>query len=569
MLIGRISLLAAVLLAVSGAFAASPAPVWAKHAMVSSAEPLATQVGVDVLLHGGNAVDAAAAVALALGVTEGYSSGIGGGCFILIRLADGTEVAIDGRETAPGKASRLMYVPADTTQPSTLSMEGVLAAATPGELAALDLAVRTYGRLPFAQVMDGAIALADTGFELTMRYARALTLNAALLRKFEATHAVFFESDTIPLGFGDRLIQTDLAGTLRRVQAHGVEEFYRGDIPLRVDAFMKSHGGVLSARDFAKYQPVVRQPVRTTWKNLEVISMPPPSSGGIHLIQILSLLEPFDLKSLGAGSSESVHLMAEAMQLAFADRAEFLGDPGFVKVPVTGLINPRYLAERRSRINRSRHDDSVRAGDPWAYDTGPAGEDRERHTTHLCVVDSFGNAVSLTATINTPFGSGVIVPRTGFLLNNEMDDFVTVPGRPNYFGLVGNAANEIEPGKRPLSSLSPTVVLRDGKPFIVIGSMGGPRIITSVVLALLNVVEFGMNLQEAVDFPRMHQQWVPDELYLEPEYSTDVQTALQSRGHHVRVQPRWAAVTAIMADTVYGGWWGTCDSRVTGLAKGF
>jgi gamma-glutamyltranspeptidase / glutathione hydrolase len=558
-----------VVFSVVAAKAASPKPAWAKHVMVSSADGMATEVGLQVLRRGGNAVDAAAAVALALGVTEGYSSGLGGGCFILIRMADGTAVAIDGRETAPARATRLMYVPRDTTQPNTLSTEGVLASGTPGELAALDLAVRTYGKLPWADDVEGAIALADTGFIVNMRYARALNSENDLLHRFEGPRKIFFKNDSIPLAFGDRLVQSDLAATLRRIQSEGISAFYSGEIPAKVEAYMKANGGILTAKDFAAYQPLVREPVRGAYDGLEIISMPPPSSGGIHVIQTLNLLEPYDLKFLGAGSSESLHLIAEAMQIAFADRAEYLGDPGFTKVPAVGLLNPAYIAERRSKINRLEHEKLSLAGNPWSFVSDTSTTPTISHTTHFCVVDSFGNAVSVTATVNTGFGSGVIVPGTGFFLNNEMDDFVTWPGHPNYFGLVGNKANEIEPGKRPLSSMSPTILVKNHRPYMVIGSMGGPRIITSVVLALLNVLDYGMNIQEAIDYPRIHEQWVPDVLYMEPEFPFDVQTALRDRRHNVLVQSRWAAVTAIVADSTYGGWWGGADSRVEGLAKGF
>jgi gamma-glutamyltranspeptidase / glutathione hydrolase len=561
-----VCLLALLFASVMAAHAASPKPAWAANAMVSSADAMATEVGVNVLRQGGNAVDAAAAVALALGVTESYSSGIGGGCFILIRMADGTAVCVDGRETAPARATRLMYVPRDTAKPSNLSTEGVLASATPGELAALELAVRTYGRLPFANAFDGAIALADTGFMVNMRYARALKSNAELLARFPGSKAVFFDDDGQPLQFRDRLVQTDLANTMRRVQSEGIDVFYSGPFANDVDKFMRANGGVLSSADFARYHPIVRQPVRGTYRGYEVLSMPPPSSGGIHVIQILNLLEPYNLNMFGAGSSDALHFIAEAMQIAFADRAEFLGDPDFIKVPAAGLVSKEYAAERRTSISYLAHEKLSKAGDPWSFDgTDTTGA---KHTTHLCVVDSFGNAVSLTATVNTPFGSGVIVPGLGFLLNNEMDDFVTWPGHPNYFGLVGNAANEIEPGKRPLSSMSPTILVKDNKPFLIVGSMGGPRIITSVVLTLLNTLEFGMNLQEAVDAPRIHQQWIPDVLYTESDHPNDVLSALRLKGHNVRPQPRWAAVTAIMADTTLGGWWGASDSRVTGLAKG-
>ena len=550
--------------------AASPKPSWAKHCMVTSADGMATQVGVDVLKRGGNAVDAAAAVALALGVTESFSSGIGGGCFMLIRMADGRAVAIDGREMAPGRATRLMYVPKDTSKSSTLSTEGSLASGTPGELAALDLAIRTYGKLTLSDDISGAIALADTGFVVNMRYARALKSEKELLQKFPGTKAIFFKNDKTPFEFGDRLVQKDLAHTMKRIQSEGIRAFYSGQIPQTVEAYMKANGGILTAKDFADYKPMTREPVRGTYKGYEVISMPPPSSGGIHVIQILNLLEPYDLKFLGAGSSEELHLIAEAMQIAFADRAEYLGDPDFVKVPVAGLLSKDYANERRSHISELDHEKLASAGKPGVYMAMDTSSVPPRsHTTHLCVVDSMGNMVSVTATINTPFGSGVIVPGTGFFLNNQMDDFVTWPGKPNFFGLVGSAANEIAPGKRPLSSMSPTIVLKNNKPWMVVGSMGGPRIITSVVLTLLNVIDHGMNVQEAMDFPRIHQQWVPDELYVEPDIPVDVLANLRNKGHNVRPQSRWAAVTAIVADSTYGGWSGAADSRVDGLAKGF
>ncbi|HEY3295840.1 MAG TPA: gamma-glutamyltransferase [bacterium] len=537
--------------------------------MVSSADRMATEVGVDVLKRGGNAVDAAAAVALALGVTESFSSGLGGGCFILIRMADGRTVAIDGRETAPAKATRLMYVPKDTTKASDLSTAGPLASGTPGELAALDLAIRNYGKLTLADDISGAVALADTGFVVNMRYARALKSEQELLGRFPGTKAIFFKNDK-PLAFGERLVQTDLAKTMKRIQAEGIGAFYSGSIPQMVEAYMKANGGILSAKDFASYKPLTREPVRGSYKGYDVISMPPPSSGGIHVVEILNLLEPYDLKYLGAGSSDEIHLISEAMGIAFADRAQYLGDPDFVKVPTAGLLSKDYATERRSHISPLAHEKLAEGGQPGAYMRSDTASTPPRsHTTHLCVVDSMGNMVSITATVNTPFGSGVIVPGTGFFLNNEMDDFVTWPGKPNYFGLVGNAANEIAPGKRPLSSMSPTILTKNGKPFMVVGSMGGPRIITSVVLTLLNLIDQGMNVQEAMDFPRFHQQWMPDQLYVESDTPMDVQVNLRNKGHNVRPQSRWAAVTAIVADSTYGGWWGGADSRVDGLAKGF
>ncbi len=550
-------------------YAASPKPSWAKHAMVSSAERMATEIGVRTLERGGNAVDAAAAVALALNVTEMYSSGIGGGCFILIRMADGTAVAIDGRETAPAFASRLMYVPQDTTTFSDASTIGVLAAGTPGELAALDLAVRQYGKLSLGEILEDVISLADTGFAVSMRTARALNRERDKLKLFVGTREIFFKDDSLTLAFGDRLVQTDLAHTFRHIQAYGIDEFYRGDIASTVETYVTANGGILSAADFAGYQPVVRDPVVGEYRGLQILSMPPPSSGGIHVIQILNLLEPFDLKSMGLGSSESVHVIAEAMQIAFADRAEYLGDPAFTNVPMVGLVSKEYADQRRTKIRPRKHKQLDRPGNPFAFGPDPTEDPDGKHTTHLCVVDSFGNAVSLTATINTPFGSGVIVPGTGFFLNNEMDDFVTWPGRPNFFGLVGKEANEIAPGKRPLSSMSPSILVKDNEPYMLIGSMGGPRIITSTVLTIINTVDYGLHLQAAMDFPRLHQQWVPDQLFLEPEYSNDVVAVLTRKGHLIKIQDPWAAVTAILADSTYGGWWGAADSRVDGSAKGF
>jgi gamma-glutamyltranspeptidase/glutathione hydrolase len=462
-----------------------------------------------------------------------------------------------------------MYVPKDTTKPSELSMTGVLASGTPGEVAALELAVKSYGKLGIEKVLEGAIALADTGFDLSMRYARALEGEREKLKLFDGTRQIFFKNDSTPLGFGDRLVQKDLAATMRSIQKNGSAGFYGGQIPKTVEAYMKANGGILNAADFAHYKPNSYEPVRGTYRGYEILSMPPPSSGGIHVIEILNLLEPYDLKFLGAGSSESFHLIGEAMKVAFADRAEFLGDPAFTSVPTTGLISKDYAAERSAKISRLHHEKLAGAGNPAPYGNDPTANPDGKHTTHLCVVDAEGNAVSLTATINTPFGSGVIVPGTGFFLNNEMDDFVTWPGKPNYFGLVGNAANEVQPGKRPLSSMSPTILVKDNKPFMVVGSMGGPRIITSTALTIVNLIDYGMDLQQAMDFSRVHQQWVPDELFLESDISFDVQAALRDKGHKVTVQKPWAAVTGITLDPKYGGWWGASDSRAGGLAKGF
>ena len=549
--------------------AASPLPAWGEHAMVSSADPMATEVGLDILRNGGNAVDAAVGVAFALGVTESFSSGLGGGCFMVIRLADGTSITIDGRETAPAKATRLMFVPKDTTKPSYLSTMGVLAAGTPGEVAALELALTKYGTKSLAEVLEGPIALADTGFDVGIRYDIYLQNYAPYLAMFEGTKDVFFKNDSSVYAFGDRLVQKDLAATMKRIRDEGSAGFYMGYIPETVDKYMRDNKGALRVVDFESYTPIEREPVIGSYRGHEVISMPPPSSGGIHLIQMLSLLEDYDLGYFGAGSSDAVHLIAEAMQIAFADRAEFLGDPDFVDVPTTGLIHPDYIAQQGMLINRLQHEKLEGPGNPQDFMPPEIKNPDMKHTTHFSVIDNQGNAVAVTATINTPFGCGVIVPGTGFFLNNEMDDFVTWPGRPNYFGLVGKEANEIEPGKRPLSSMTPTILVRDGKPVMVVGGAGGPRIITGTLLTIINSIDFGMTLQAAIDFPRFHNQWVPDYLFVEQEYSIDVMEALRDKRHNVYQQTHWASVNAVSVDTLYGGFWGASDSRGKGLAKGF
>lgn len=558
------ALLAVIILSVA-VFAASPRSECAHRAMVVSAETNATQVGLSVLKRGGNAVDAAVATALALGVTEGYSSGLGGGCFILIRMASGEAVAIDGRETAPLRATREMFIPRDSLAPLDLSTVGVLAPGVPGELAALDLALKKYGRLPLSEVIKGAIALADTGFSISRFYWERLEFNRDKLARFPATKSLYFANDTSVLKWGDRLVQKDLAATLRAIAATGIDTFYNGPIAQKIADFVTAQGGILTLEDFISYRPRVRTPVAGTYHGYEILSMPPPSSGGVHLVEILNILEEVGLGYLGAGSAETCHAMAEAMALAFADRAAFLGDPDFVSVPVEGLVSKDYADSLRHRIQRWRHTKPEGHGIPvgWFPDT------TQRHTTHLCVLDEDGNAVSLTATINTGFGSGVVVPGTGILLNNEMDDFVTNPSGANYFGLIGSAANEIAPGKRPLSSMAPTIVSRNGKPFLIVGAAGGPRIITAVVQTISNLIDYNMQLQAALDFPRVHQQWQPDKLYLEDGFPIDATIELQRRGHNISYGGFWSAVTAIQVDTAAGLIYGATDSRMDGSAAGY
>ena len=539
-------------------------PAWAPHAMIASADSHATRAGLQILEAGGNAVDAACAVAMALGVTEGYSSGVGGGCFIVLHMADGREIAIDGREVAPAKSSRLMFVPRKPSDATDLSLYSPLAAGVPGQVAAFDLAVREYGTMPFADLLAPAIALADTGFILDEYYAGVVQSYATRMMNDPGSLEVYFDNEGRPLAKGERLVQKDLAATLSRMAKNGAADFYSGETADLITEYMRKSGGIITKQDLAAYEPVALEPVRGNYRGYDIISMPPPSSGGIHLIQILNLLEDYPLSYLEAGSSESLHLIAESMSLAFADRAEFLGDPAFTPVPTEALIHKAYADTLRKKISRTRHLPQPGAGDPWAFLSII-----DHHTTHFCVVDEQGNAASVTATVNTPFATCITVPGTGILLNNEMDDFVTEPGKANFFGLVGKAVNEIEPGKKPLSSMSPTIVLRDGKPYILAGGAGGPRIITATLLAIVNALDFGMDIQEAIDYPRMHQQWIPDRLFMEPEHPFDVRASLTAKGHAVEVGSARSRVQAIQADTLRGGWNGAADSRGIGAAIGY
>jgi len=550
--------------AVSGSAAASRRPAWAPNAMVTSADSHATRAGLQILEAGGNAVDAACAVAMALGVTEGYSSGLGGGCFIVLRMADGREAAIDGREVAPKKSTRLMFVPRKPSDRTDLSLYSTLAAGVPGQVAAFNLVVSEYGTMSFGDLLEPAFQLADTGFIIGEYYADVVKYYEQRLKSDPGSREIYFRPDGTPLQQNDRLLQRDLAATLKRMQDVGASAFYTGETARLIESFMQSTGGLISQQDLASYQPTLLKPVRGTYRGFEVISMPPPSSGGIHLIQMLNLLEEFPLGYLGAGSTESLHLLAEAMNFAFADRAEFLGDPAFNPVPTEALVHKGYATQIRKDISRTRHAPKPEHGKPWEFLSMI-----EHHTTHFCVVDEEGNAVSVTATVNTPFATGITVPGTGILLNNEMDDFVTQPGKANYFGLVGNAANEIDPGKKPLSSMSPTIVFRDGDPYLLSGGAGGPRIMTATLLSIVNALDYGMDIQAAVDYPRIHQQWLPDMLYLEPDHTFDVRLGLEARGHVLEIGPAKSRVQAIQADTVKGGWFGAADSRGMGAALGY
>jgi gamma-glutamyltranspeptidase/glutathione hydrolase len=530
-----------------------------------------------MLRAGGNAIDAAVATSFALGVTEPYHSGLGGGGFLLIRLADGDVIALDARETAPAGASRDMFVAPGVA--ADASRSGPLAVATPSLLAGLALALERWGTKSLAEVMAPAIALAADGFPISLRHARVLQAwkGMGLAARFPETAAIQLPPDGVALAPGWMLRQPELAASLKAIARDGPQIFFQGRLATAIADEVQRRGGVLAASDLANYKAVLRKPVRGTYRDFEVFSFPPPSSGGVALIEMLNILEGFDLAPLGAGSSASIHRVTESMKLAFADRASYLGDPDFVAVPTEQLISKDYAAKLRGRLLPSRW---RRAPWTWGQDEvairvdGPGlGPLPLSHggTTHLSVTDAAGNAVAITQTVNLLFGSGITAAGTGIVLNDEMDDFSVAPNQPNAFGLVDvHGTNAVAPGKRPLSSMTPTLVLEDGKVRIVAGSPGGPRIITTVLLALLNMIDFGLDPSEAIAQPRFHHQWVPDELSIDAGMPADVQDALRARGQKPKVAERnWSSAQVIAIDPETGWHLGATDPRTDGLAVGY
>lgn len=547
------------------AFAADAHVATASHGMVATVHPIATDAAVDVMKGGGNAVDAAVAAALMLGVVDSQNSGIGGGCFILVRLADGRNIAIDGREMAPALARRDMYL-RDGKPVAALSQTGALAVGTPGAIAAYDYAVRQFGKRELRDLLLPAAQVAEQGFAVDQTFAERLVGTANKLEQFAGSRAIFFRPDGKTWQHGQRLTQPDLARTYRAIAKHGSNWFYGGPFAERVAAWMGEHGGILSADDFKQYKTRVREPIISTYRGYQIVGFPPPSSGGVHVAQILNILENFDLKN--ADDDQFVHIVAEAMKLAFADRAYWLGDADFVKVP-RGLLDKDYAKTLAAKINRQRATEVVSHGTP----PNPRQDLFERHTTHIAAADAEGNWVGITATVNTSFGSGVVVPGTGVVLNNQMDDFSIAPGTPNAFGLVGAEANAIEPGKRPLSSMSPTIVLEDGQPVMTLGAAGGPTIISQVVLAIVNHLDRGMpisNILSESAAPRFHHQWSPARLFLESVLNDSLGATLTARGHHVELLPFAGRTQVIGRSDGQPGFIGVADPRrPEGKAAGF
>jgi len=528
-------------------------PVVARHGMVASEQELASRIGLDVLQGGGNAVDAAVAVGFVLAVALPNAGNVGGGGFMMVHDAkSGKSVALDFREMAPGHATRDMYLDGKGDVVNGKSLFTHYAVGVPGTVAGLTHALDRWGSLPLARVMAPAIALAERGYPVSETLAKALDKTRKTMGQWPATRAIFWK-DGAPLKAGDPLVQKDLAASLRLISQQGAKAFYEGAIAHKIAAEMAPHQGAITLADLKNYKVVERAPVRGSYRGYEVVTMPPPSSGGAHLVQMLNMLERWPLRQWGAGSAQTIHYMAETMKLAYADRAEYLGDTDFVKVPLKGLTSRRYADQLAATIDpdRARPAGEIKPGKPQPYESD--------QTTHFSVVDRAGNAVAVTYTLNTNFGSGIVAQGTGILLNNEMDDFSAKPGVANAYGLVGGDANAIAAGKRPLSSMTPTIVLQGGKPVLVTGSPGGARIITTVLQTVVDVIDFGMNPLEAAAAVRFHHQWTPDELRVEKGLSPDTLALLRQRGHKVVVK---AAMGRTQTIQIKGGMlYGASDPR--------
>ncbi|WP_296195163.1 MULTISPECIES: gamma-glutamyltransferase [unclassified Psychrobacter] len=534
-------------------------PVWAKHGMVATQEALASDIGLKILKDGGNAVDAAVAVGFALAVTLPRAGNIGGGGFMMVYDAkQGKTVALDYREKAPSSASRDMYLDRDGNAVSDLSRYHGLAVGVPGTVAGLLKALEDHGTMSRGQVMAPAIALAENGIEVTAGLSESLEALSDRLQKWPSTKKIFFKPDGSAYQPGELLRQPELAKSLKLIAAKGADGFYKGETARKLVKAVNEAGGNMSLQDLANYQAIARVPVKGDYRGYEIVSMPPPSSGGIHIVQILNILEGYPLKDYGQNSAQTIHLMSEAMQLAYADRAEYLGDADFIDVPASGLTSQPYADKLRALINPNKATPAatIKANNPLPYESD--------QTTHFSIVDKDGNAVANTYTLNFSYGTGLVAEGTGILLNNEMDDFSAKPGVPNGYGLIGGDANAVEANKRPLSSMSPTLVFKDSKPYIVTGSPGGSRIITTVTQVISNVIDHDMNIAEATHAPRIHDQWLPDEIRIEKALNVDTIKKLESMGHKVSPQSAMGSTQSIMITP--NGVYGSSDPRIVDAA---
>jgi gamma-glutamyltranspeptidase/glutathione hydrolase len=539
-------------------------PVEARNGMVVTSHTLATEVALNVLKNGGNAIDAAVTAGFALAVTQPRSGNIGGGGFMLISSQEKKEVtAIDYREKAPAGASRDMFLGSDGNVDQNLSRYSHASVGVPGTVAGLALALEKYGTISLAESLAPAIQLAEKGFVVTPRFSKGVKSKQEILFKHAAGKKKFTKSDGGFYEPGDIFIQSNLAKTLTRIAQNGTKGFYEGQTAQMIVSEMQKGNGLITLDDLKKYQPKIRKPVQGNYRGYDIYSMSPPSSGGAHIIQILNILETYPIGNLGHNSAKTIHLMAEAMKRAYADRSKYLGDSDFVKVPLDGITSKKYAASLRASIdpNFASNSQEILPGKPAGYESN--------ETTHFSIVDKFGNAVANTYTINFSYGSGIVVEGAGFLLNNEMDDFSAKPGVPNAYGLIGGEANKIEPHKRMLSSMSPTIVMKEGKNFLVAGSPGGSRIITTTLQVIMNVIDHRLNVQAAVNAPRIHHQWLPDEIRIEEGISPDTVRLLEGMGHTVNQKSAMGAIQSIMIaedGTMFGG---ADPRRSTSAAMGF
>jgi gamma-glutamyltranspeptidase/glutathione hydrolase len=532
-------------------------PVIARQGMVVSQRMIASQVGADILAAGGNAVDAAVATGFALAVTLPRAGNLGGGGFMLVYLAErGETLALDYREMAPALANRDMFLDSAGNVDQKKARYSALSSGVPGTVAGFDYALKTYGTMTLKEVLKPAIRLADKGFVVPWDLAEILKVRKKALTRHPATAAAFYKANGDNYEPGEILIQKDLARTLKAIAKGGSEAFYSGPIGELIVAEIQRQGGVMTLEDLNNYSVQNRTPIKGTYRGFEIVSMPPSSSGGVHIIQMLNILEQYPIAEYGANSAKTIHLMTEAMKLAYADRSEYLGDQDFYDVPTKGLTSKAYGKQLASSIqlDKARPSSEIKAGNPLPFESPD--------TTHYSVADQFGNVVSNTYTLNFSFGSGIMVTGAGFLMNNEMDDFSAKPGVANGFGLIGKEANAIEPGKRPLSSMTPTLIFKDGAPYVVTGSPGGSRIITTVLQLLVNVMDHNMNIAEASVQPRFHHQWLPDRLQMEPGHSPDTQARLKTMGHNVTSSASQGSLQSIMLEK--GLFFGASDTRRPG-----
>ncbi len=545
-------------------YPAAKNPVSAKNGMVVSSSSLATRVGVEILKKGGNAVDAAVAVGFALAVTYPYAGNIGGGGFMVIHLSSGKNTTIDYREKAPLKAYRGMFLNKKGNFDPNLSQQGATSAGVPGSVAGMIYALKKYGTMKLAEVIQPAIDLAENGFKLDYSTAGSIKEHLKEFKKYPGSYKKFTKNG-VPFKAGDLFKQPDLANTLKLIRNKGTDGFYKGKVAILFIKEIKKLGGYISQEDLDKYTPVEREPVLGSYRGYEIVSMPPPSSGGIALVELLNILENYHFTPKDWGSSEYIHRLVEAMKYTYADRTQYLGDPDFYPVPEKGLISKRYAKSIFDKIknNYATPAKDIKHGNPIKYQ-------ESNETTHYSVYDKYGNAVSTTTTINSAYGSKIVVEGAGFLLNNEMDDFSAKPGVPNQFGLYGSEANSIQPQKRMLSSMTPTIVLKNNKPYIIIGSPGGSTIITVVLQVIMNCIDFHMNIQQAIDMPRIHDQWLPDEIYYEKfGMPQDVKNDLIKMGYKIGKERTLGDAEGILIDHKDHIIYGASDPRGTGLAEGY